>query len=433
MRKDSGLSNYTRVERIAARVLGYAPGLKRHAKRIYQRLVYLRYCENQSCVSSHEMVPIGRCTAASFFGYYDHSPVSPDGRYILWHETELDTRAPPPPDTPISVVLGGKDGIERARWTTCAYNWQQGARAHWISNSRFVFNDVDMSHRRYIGRVIDVVDGSEQILKAPVYDCHDGNEFAVSINFRRLALLRPDYGYFSLPALDTTELGNPCSDGLWVVSLKHGEPELLVSLDRLTGGNNPSPGRHKVNHPMIDPSGKRCAFIYRRDGRGGRYDQLWTVNLDGSGLRCVLDTGMVSHLVWCSSEMLVGYVRAPDGRDGFHRVQINGEVEALAKGGVGVYGDGHPSLASDGTLLIDTYPDKARMQHLFRLSLEDAVGSTANAKWLGSFFHGFSYEGPQRCDLHPRFGADSDEVFFDSVWSGVRKLYRMRINAPVSG
>ena len=32
------------------------------------------------------------------------------------------------------------------------------------------------------------------------------------------------------------------------------------------------------------------------------------------------------------------------------------------------------------------------------------------------------YKGQTRCDLHPRFSADGRKVFFDSVYSGKRRL-----------
>jgi Tol biopolymer transport system component len=68
----------------------------------------------------------------------------------------------------------------------------------------------------------------------------------------------------------------------------------------------------------------------------------------------------------------------------------------------------------------DTYPDKARMQHLIM-----ANWKTGEARKLGEFFHGFEYDGQTRCDLHPRFSPDGKSIFFDSVFDGRRRLYRL--------
>ena len=69
------------------------------------------------------------------------------------------------------------------------------------------------------------------------------------------------------------------------------------------------------------------------------------------------------------------------------------------------------------------------MQHLFRADLSAA---NAPVERLGSFFHGFGYQDSSRCDLHPRFGLSADEVFFDSVCNGRRRLWRLRVQSAAT-
>ena len=46
---------------------------------------------------------------------------------------------------------------------------------------------------------------------------------------------------------------------------------------------------------------------------------------------------------------------------------------------------------------------------------------------LGEFMESFDFYAETRCDLHPRFSFDGNQVFFDSVHSGKRQLYMMEI------
>jgi hypothetical protein len=134
----------------------------------------------------------------------------------------------------------------------------------------------------------------------------------------------------------------------------------------------------------------------------------------------------VSHMAWRSDMQLVGYLRGRDGGDGFFAVNVESAQLEPLDGAFARFGDGHPSVSRSRFVVWDTYPDKARMQHLFRADLSAPGGAVET---LGSFFHGFAYHDSSRCDLHPRFGLDADDVFFDSVCKGRRRLWRLRVGA----
>ncbi len=57
--------------------------------------------------------------------------------------------------------------------------------------------------------------------------------WAISINYARLRLSRPDYGYAGGGQEAYGDVSWPENDGLWVVNLKTGEAKMIVSIASL--------------------------------------------------------------------------------------------------------------------------------------------------------------------------------------------------------
>ena len=59
---------------------------------------------------------------------------------------------------------------------------------------------------------------------------------------------------------------------------------------------------HYLTHLMLNPSGRRIAFLHRyRVPDGGETTRLMTIGVDGIGLRC-LAKGSLSHFTWISDD-----------------------------------------------------------------------------------------------------------------------------------
>ena len=418
------MSNYNALERTIARFLARFPALKQLAKTGYSRLVYLRSKTSYRQNSQAQPIAFTDANQSSFFGYYDKSPSNSKG-WVIACTTQGSTSSAPSLSNSVSLVVFDPSGDVLLSLPVTAYNWQQACRAQWITDDLLVYNDFDSQQQRYVSHVLSVE--QKKIIKSfnhPVQD-NFNNDYFISLNYQRLMTLRPDYGYRNLPNLSQAELNNLEQDGLWKVDYQTGDAQLFISLAKACQ-YQPRPefnqGTHKFNHVMISPCGNKFIFMHRCLVAGRRLDRLFLADAQTGELQLLADYGMVSHCFWVDDNTLLGYMRGLGDKDAYWLIDVNtGEFTQFGAGKLEQYGDGHPHVYGDW-FITDTYPNKARMQHLVLCNLK-----SGEVKELGEFFHGFEYSGESRCDLHPRFSADGKAVFFDSVFTGKRQLYRMEL------
>lgn len=422
-------NQYGAAERFVARLLARSPRLKAWVKNAYVHTAYLLSGGTESAYTAESRPgEIGEAGAQTFFGYYDKTPLSRAGWLLCHSARHPSTRAPLAGDT-IAVQVYDFQARRYAKpilsIRTRAYNWQQGSRAHWLTEDLFIFNDYDAFRQRYVSRVYSVAAGKElRRYPLPVQDSWR-QEYFLSINYQRLAALRPEYGYSNLQPLDDAGLRALDEDGIWRVEQHDGNTHLLYSLAeicRVEPCDEFQEARHKVNHVMIGPDGRQFIFLHRYFVGQQKRDRLFVAASDGSMLRLLAAHGMVSHCYWVNSTTLVTYLRGPSGRDGYYLVDTaSGQMTSLFAGALDGLGDGHPHVCGH-SLITDTYPDKRRMQHLLCADLR-----TGTIRELGRFHHSFAYGGTTRCDLHPRVAPDGRHVFFDSVCSGSRRLHFLEL------
>ena len=417
------MSSFNPIERAMARALGKFPFIKKLVKTAYSRLVYINHKKSYRFKSVCTLNSYDLDTEG-FFGYYDKSPANKDG-LILGHLSNTPTSSLASKDNSIEVALFSPGLVDKV-WSasTFAFNWQQGARLHWLNDELFIYNDFDPSKQAYVSKVVSSV--SFEHVKRFDYAVQDsyGTDYFLSLNYRRLMALRPDYGYRNLPDLTDEELKRLDNDGIWKVDYQTGEAKLLVSLEQMCAiapYEASSDALHKANHFMISPNGSQFIFLHRYFVGQRRFDRLMLADSLTGDLKLLSGYGMVSHCFWADDKTILGYMRGPENKDAYWLVdtETGSFTHFSALDGLG---DGHPHVHGDW-FVADTYPDKARMQHLNLVNWK-----TGEVKQLGEFFHGFEYSGETRCDLHPRFSPCGKKVYFDSVFSGKRKLYEMEID-----
>lgn len=301
-----------------------------------------------------------------FFGYFDKYPFDVSQRFLLGHRIGFMGRQPEPDEKAQIVVFDLENGNEMIPVAeTNAWCWQQGAMLQFVpgSASKIIFND--RRNGRFISRIIDLADGSEEELPRPIYTLSPDGRNAMSLNFSRLDRERPGYGYCGVPET-CAEIGHPADDGIWHMDLTTGETKLAISYQNIVDFQ-PLESMQNVqnwfNHMLFSPDGKRFAFFHRwriakslKELYAPHLTRMYTANPDGSELYLLNPDDMSSHYSWVDNTHIINYSRR-HGR-GDHYFLYEDRTQNVDVVGEELFeDDGHCSYSLDRKwMLTDCYP-----------------------------------------------------------------------------
>jgi hypothetical protein len=381
-------------------------------------------------VTAQSLPPVRTITRGPkhhWFGYYDKLQFDPTDRYVLSNEVDFEHRTPTSDDV---IRVGMVDTANNDRWielgTSHAWGWQQGCMLQWVPGtaSDIVWNDRESG--RFVCRKLNTATRDARTIDHPIYTLSPDGSFGLSLNFARLQVLRPGYGYVGLPDPFGDELA-PKDDGVFRVNLATGNAELILPLSEVA--NIPHQGErlqdvwHYFNHLLIAPDAQRFIVLHRwrrRDpdtGRptGGFITRMITANLDGSNVFVLDPSGYTSHFIWRDPEHVCMWTK-PEGRPAaFYLFRDRArEIEIVGEGVMPQ--NGHNTYLPTGTnewILNDTYPDRDRLQHVYLYHVP-----TNTRHELGAFLSPREYTGEWRCDTHPRASNYARYVCIDSPHIG---------------
>jgi hypothetical protein len=376
--------------------------------------------------------PLTRGPKAHWFGYYDKLQFDPSNRFVLGMEVDFEDHPPTPVDT---IKLGMVDLKDSDRWIeigeTSAWCWQQGCMLQWLpgSDSKVIYNT--RLGDQYGSIIKDVKTGEQQVIESPIYTVNADGKTAMSVNFARLGVLRPGYGYEGVSDPFQDQLFTD-KDGIYRVDLETGKSELVISLAQMLEikpQDSMASSLNWFNHLLFSPDGERFIFLHRwkRDKGASRDTRMLTARQDGTDIHVVADTQMVSHFIWKNTKQILAWSREPVIGDRFFLyTDQSGEKIVIGDGVLKV--DGHCTYSPDGQWICsDTYPGKDNLHHLYLYR----PGDDAHFE-LGRFFQPQEVRGKSnRCDLHPSWSRDGKYLCIDSMMSGKRQLYQVDVTEIV--
>lgn len=395
--------------------------LKNLLLKIYRdiRYYYNRYIVSHRWRNSKTNFPLSKIFSCenSFFGYYNLSPENSKGEVIAGSVKNED-------DSNDYLLLCSTMDTSFAK--TEAWNWQQGAMLQWSKKSdQIVFYNVFIDGE--YKAVKFNIDKSEivKIFPKPIYSISADESFYLSLNFERLTIMRPDYGYFcrkqsNIPMLDLAE------DGIWHICTDTLKSSLIISLQQLYDlkpSDTMKGANHKVNHIDISPDGRRFMFLHRWIGPAGRYTRLITADSDGKNLFILNGDKMTSHSCWQDNSHIISFCHTEIFGNAYVRFKDQTDNVELISSKLPVV-DGHPSVSPDGEwMCTDSYPkfDRFSKLYLYHFKTDKIIPA-------GSFFQPRCYLNTKRIDLRPKWNWSGSKVYFESGHSGRRELYAIDVS-----
>jgi len=370
---------------------------------------------------------------------------SPNKRYVCVLETDVNGRLPAAGER---CTLGLVDLDEGNRFlpasTTACWNFQEAAMAHWIDDDTLLFNDVRGG--RFVTVVLNWRTGAERVLPRPVSAVSKDRTWAVSVNYARLSLTRPDYGYAGAGQDDRRTVTWPEDDGLWKMDLRTGASRLILSVAQgrskmpQPAAMPDKPGNPLAYycHTVISADGAKIFFLARSvDWFNAETHKIpywkttsFTVDADGTGLRrCFPDGWGGSHFNWApdgSHRMLVTAFWNGGRMCGHVTFEVGREQEVRHLGAGILDWDGHCIYSPDMKFMsTDGYWNRNWERTWVQVRLSDGAILPEGTFWIPEAYRGDYW----RCDLHPRYRPDGRQIAFNSVHEGTRQVY-LRDIAP---
>lgn len=309
--------------------------------------------------------------------FFDVSPWSPSGRYLVVTKLPYEDRKPVLGDLAEVAIVDLEAETIRSVYKTKAWSFQLGANVQWGNNDRYVYcNDV-INHVAVCIRT-DIHTGETTAYSGPKYDINDKATAAIGARLELMNATQYGYGIpddaFGFPVLSGAEVEN--DDGLWYTDLVTNRRKLLLSYGEVRRkASDPSyyhTGVFYFFHSKFNSGGTRVLQVVRSliPGKKGRNSSLFCFDLESNELHEVIDRttwehkgpiGTGNHPNWHPNGEYIVMNLVP-GWEGdkmmrFCLLKADGsEKKVLSRR---LLGSGHPSVdPSTRFLITDSYPDQ---------------------------------------------------------------------------
>ncbi|MGH1440774.1 MAG: hypothetical protein ACRBBR_11715 [Cellvibrionaceae bacterium] len=349
-----------------------------------------------------------------FIGYYDIDPVDTTNKKVLCHRVSLQfTNSIEPHIGDIGLISIESPNVFDKIGETKAVNWQLGSRLQWISEQEIIYNDIIDDKQCSILFNLEKNIVQRQFIR-PFWALSPNLSIGVSLNFARLSVKRPGYGYGGVsPDGD--------NDTLTIFEISTDQVLFQITLDEVVGKigfNLPEGADAYFNHVTWSPCSTRfiTLFLFEEPSSGERFSYPVLVNCLDYSVSLFHNEGLFSHHVWLDDERVLAFLKLDgvntfavwDSSFGWNKSKEN--MPSL---------DGHPSILSDSDeLIVDSYPDRLGRMSLYRASTDVSKKLLKISRIMNSKV----YSGAHRCDLHPRVSKGNKYIICDAPFQNGRRV-----------
>lgn len=378
-------------------VINYYYQLRAYENNI-KKVVHHRFFNSEpDIISNYDYFIVSDNKRHCFYGYYDLTPFDSETNLLLNITTDGKT------NEAYINTFDLKEGKNSFVIKTNVWNWQQGCRLRWFPcHSNWIcYNDIDLN--RYCCRVVDIK--NKEILKTfsvPIYDINFDGSYGLSLNFSRLGVKRPGYGYTVLPYIED-DLEN---EGIDLVDLDSGKVRRIVRYCDIIPflSKQKSLNNYYINHLSFSPSGSKFLFFFLDSSTVRHEAYMFVYNLANGELTPLEIRDKVSHYVWKNDDEIIATVYDDNMNCGYYSYNTVKKERRLFNN---EKRDGHPSILGNNHILTDTYPDQKAYQSLF---FADKGGEDS---LIAKIYSNPLISGERRTDLHPRLNQNNTCVCVD--------------------
>ncbi|MDC1328952.1 hypothetical protein N8291_06520 [Pseudomonadales bacterium] len=348
-----------------------------------------------------------------FVGYYDKDPISHTGSHVLCHKVSFKYENMIEPESADIGLLCLTDNSFHQLTKTKAMNWQLGSRAQWLGQDIIIYNDIIKGKQCSVKFNCSTKEPLF-VYKRPFWDVSHDKKFGASLNFSRIKIMRPGYGYDGINVDRDKEV-------LTVFSLEDdslvceiGLDEILKKVDSINVSNQDA----YLNHIVWSHCSTKLITCFHCEDQYTKKRSVFPVLIDIStgGIELIFDGGNFSHHTFMDERRILAYLRFANDfcfaiwskEDGW--VPIKGPMPVL---------DGHPTyIASENRIIVDSYPNRLGIMSLYLGS----PNSSDTLDRIASVLNPPKYQGPLRCDLHPRVSQKHSSIVCDIPYKNGRKI-----------
>lgn len=319
--------------------------------------------------------------------FFDTSPVSPSGRFIVVFQLPFEHRQPRPGEKGHIVVVDLGTGKDVFLAETSGWEPQMGANANWgASDEELFYNDVDVQVWQPFAWKVNPLTGDKQRLEGTVFHASNDGRWLISANLTTMRRTQSGYGVVVPDDYVRRNLGPVDDDGFYLTDTASGDCRLFVSIRSMLSQAQPKVEIEKPEyqeiygfHSKFNPQGDvlmlslrwyqktretLASKFKRRFSRSGkrrrRLDYAWvTVGLNDNQMHCAVGPEQWKkgghHATWFPDGKQISMNLNLNG-EGMRFVQVNADGSGLQEMVSGVVGTGHPTVHPDRRhLLTDTY------------------------------------------------------------------------------
>lgn len=374
-----------------------------------KRIVYPIYgmlTGNKKINTQYRYIEFSKPGCHTYFGYYDVSPFQ--GDKVIYLEREKNSNV-------CKIVLNDiHDTSKKYIAESRAWNWQQGIRLRWFPKQDGVISFNDYFDGKYINRIFDINSGEEKRLDWPLYDIDSNGKFGITLDFERLGVKRPGYGYTCEPYKE----GDLWNDGISIIDIENNKLVKTITYKELSEGIKKADdvSHFYLNHLAFSPDGSKFLFFWIDEAQGYHQASLGVYDIPSGELIPLETEKKASHYVWDGNNEIICTLLDNIQYARYYRINVKARSKKLICDNSLPF-DGHPSMYSKGVFLTDTYPDTRGFQHIYLVNEKEDT-----KKKVISIYSIPMLNLEMRTDLHPRLSDDKKLVAFDSSHEKLRKF-----------